>query len=256
MEYGERLNPECSLRTPKGIKRTRQKVIVTHNPSEIDQNQLLLVRFPNLGSDDVIVPGMVNLSFNIELSTTADPKRTLVSNISRAIVKKLAVKFEGNEILSIDDFSIFACYRDLWKTRPEKRNAILQGIISSDSCTDNCIKLRINAGDKSTSNKQDNAIAEAYGNKFIIPLDFEMLDNSAPYYQADFGNRLCYEITFNDYNRVTKSTVASPDAKYEISNISLEYEIVTNSTLQDLSKLNMMKWSCCMTEFSGKDRFQ
>ena len=174
---------------------------------------------------------MANLSFNIELSATANPKRTLVSNIGRAIVKKLAVKFEGNEILSIDDFDIFSCYRDLWKTRLEKRNAIRQGIISSDGCMENCIKLRINAGDKSTSNKQDNAVADAYGNKFIIPLDFEMLDSSAPYYQAGLGNRLCYVITFNDYNRVTKSTGASPDAKYEISNISLEYEIVTNSTL-------------------------
>ena len=67
MEYGKQLNPEHSLRTPKGIKETRQKVIVTHNPSEIDQNQLLLVRFPNLGSDDVIIPGTANLSFHIEL---------------------------------------------------------------------------------------------------------------------------------------------------------------------------------------------
>ena len=61
-----------------------------------------------------------------------------------------------------------------------------------------------------------------------------MLDSLAPYYQAGLGNRLCYEITFNDYNRVTKSSVSSPkvpDAKYEISNVSLEYEIVTNSTL-------------------------
>ena len=63
-----------------------------------------------MGSDDVIVPGMANLSFNIESSSTADPKRTLVSNIGRAIVKKLAVKFEGNEILSIENFDIFACY--------------------------------------------------------------------------------------------------------------------------------------------------
>ena len=55
MEYGKRLNPEHSLRTLKGIKGTRQKVIVTHNPSEIDQAQELLVRFPNLGSDDVIM---------------------------------------------------------------------------------------------------------------------------------------------------------------------------------------------------------
>ena len=47
MEYRKRLNPERSLRTSKGIKVTRQKVIVTHNPSEIDQAQELLVRFPN-----------------------------------------------------------------------------------------------------------------------------------------------------------------------------------------------------------------
>ena len=77
MEYGTKLNPERSLRTSHGIKGTRQKVIVTHNPSEIDQNQLLLLRFPNLGSDDVIVLGTANLSFNIELSSTTDTKRSL-----------------------------------------------------------------------------------------------------------------------------------------------------------------------------------
>ena len=93
-----------------GIEGIRQKVIVTHNPSEIGQNQLLLVRFPNLGSDDVIIPGTANLSFNIELSSTTDPNRTLVSNIGRATIKKLAVKFEGNEILSIDNYDMFACY--------------------------------------------------------------------------------------------------------------------------------------------------
>ena len=121
MEYRTKLNPEHSLQTPHGIKGTRQKVIVTHNPSETDQNQLLLVRFPNLGSDDVIIPRMADLSFSIELSSTADPKRTLVSNVGRAIVKKLAVKFEGNEILSVDDFDIFACYQDLWKTKSESK---------------------------------------------------------------------------------------------------------------------------------------
>ena len=231
MDYGKRLNPEYSLRTPKGVKGTKQKVIITHNPSEIDQGQLLLVRFPNLGSDDITVPGMVNLSFNTELSATADLKRTLGSNIGRAIVKKLAVKFEGNEIMSIDDFDILACYRDLWKTASEKKNATRQGIISNDGYTPSCIKLRINAGDKNVSVTQDKAIADAYGNKFIIPLDFEMLDSSAPYYQAGLGNRLCYEITFNDYNQVINSAVASPDAKYKIRNISLEYEIVTQPTL-------------------------
>ena len=110
MEYGKRLNPKCSLRTSKGIKGTRQKVIVTHNPSEIDQAQELLVRFPNLGSDDVIILGTANLSFNIELTSTIDANRTLVSNMGRTIVKKLAVKFEGNEIMSVDDFDVLTCF--------------------------------------------------------------------------------------------------------------------------------------------------
>ena len=101
---------------------------------------------------------------------------------------------------------------------------------------ENCIRLRINAGDKNASNAQDKAIADAYGNKFIIPLDLEMLDSASPYYQAGLRNRLCYMLTFNDYNRVTKSTVSSPkvpDAKYKITDISLEYEIATQP---DLSK--------------------
>ena len=234
MEYGKRLNPERSLRALKGIKGTRQKVIVTHNPSEIDQAQELLVRFPNLGSDDVIISGMANLSFNVELTSAIDANRTLVSKIGRAIVKKLAVKFEGNEIMSVDDFDVFACCQDLWKTKSEKRNAIRQGIISNDGCMENCNKLRINAGDNSTGNVQDKAVADVYGNKFIIPLDFEMLDSAAPYYQAGLGNRLCYKLTFNDYSRVTKSRVSSPkvpDAKYKITDISLEYEIATQLNL-------------------------
>ena len=94
--------------------------------------------------------------------------------------------------------------------------------------------MRINAADKDASNQQANAIANAYMNKFIIPLDFEMLDSLAPYYQAGLGNRLCYEITFKDYNRVTKSAVSSPKvphAKYKMTDISLEYEIVTQPDL-------------------------
>ena len=64
-----------------------------------------------------------------------------------------------------------------------------------------------------------------------------MLDSAAPYYQEGLGNRLCYELTFNDYNRVIKSRVSSPkvpDAKYKITDISLEYEIATQPDLTRL----------------------
>ena len=199
IEYRTKLNPDRTPQIPKGIKGNRRRIIITHNSSEKTKNQLLLVRLPNLANDDVIIPGTVNLSFNIELSSTAALNRTLVSNIGRAIVKRLAVKFEGKEVLNIDDYDVFECYRDLWKTKSEKANVVRQGIISTDGCTENCMRLRIGAGNKDTSNAQDKAIADAYGNKFIIPLDFEALESAMPYYQAGLGNRLCYEITFNDY---------------------------------------------------------
>ena len=93
------------------------------------------------------------------------------------------------------------------------------------------LKFRINAKGKFPGNAKDKAIADAYGNKFIITLDFEMLESVMPYYQAGLGNRLCYEITTNYYNRVINSTAASPDATYKITDIFLEYEIVTQPNL-------------------------
>ena len=177
MEFEKKLNPEHSLRLLYGIKGMRQKIIVSHIPSKIDQNQLLLARFPDLGSDDIIFPKMVNLFFNINLDSTNDKDRMLESNIGRVIIKKVAIKFEENEILSIDNFDVFACYRDLWKTKSEEGNTVRQGTISNYGCTENCIKLRIDAKDKSASNAQYNAIANTYGDKFVILLDFVMLDS-------------------------------------------------------------------------------
>ena len=108
--------------------------------------------------------------------------------------------------------------------------------------------------DEDVSNVSDYAIAGAYGNKFIIPLDFEMLDSTMPYYQAGLGNKLCYEITFNDYNRVIRSTAT--DAKYKITDISLEYEIVTNSTLARSIATEYQSIFCCMTEFLDIDKLK
>ena len=196
----KQLKPRTFTENPSWNKRNQTKSNCHSQSQWIDQAQLLEVKFPNLGIDNIIIPGMVNLSFNIELTSTADPKRMLVSNIGRSIIKKLAIKFEGNEIMSVDNFGILACCRDLWKTASEMKNAIRQGIISTDGCTITCMRLRINAADKSATPAEDKAIVDAYKNKFIIPLNFEMLDSSAPYYQVGLGNRLCYEITFNDYN--------------------------------------------------------
>ena len=220
--YGSKLDPYSKLREPLGVKGTRQSVVVINNPSIIDQNQHLLVRFSNLGTNDVIVPRTARLAFTIEL-TSKDPNATVYQNLSRAIVKKPTIKISGNEVTLIDDSDIFHCYVDLWKSPSERINMTYQGIGKS-----NKLKHRVGAGNAFTD-AEDQAIAGAFKNRFCIPLDFEMLETHMPFYQAGLGDRLGHELTFNDYYKVINSTDA--DSNYAISNICLEFDMVTDSEL-------------------------
>ena len=83
----------------------------TNNPSTIDPDELLTVRFPDLKVNQVIIPRSTELTFNISLLGT-DKDRTLVKNLSRNIIRKLAAKLEGNEIINIDDCNIFYSHYD------------------------------------------------------------------------------------------------------------------------------------------------
>ena len=222
--YGKKLNPYRRLRDPLGVKAVRQSVVITNNPATIDKSQQLLVRFPNLGSNDVVVPGFVRLAFTISLTST-DANRTLVQNIGRAAVKKLTIKISGNEVMSIDDSDVYYCYQDLWKTALEREKTQYQGI--DTTANRNATKLRVGTGDAENV-AVDQAIATAYGNRFFVPLDFELLESHMPFHQAALGDRLEYELTFNNYSRVIKST---GDGSYTIDNICLEFDKVTNEDL-------------------------
>ena len=222
-KFGRKLNPHRSLRKPLGVKGVRQSVAITNNPSSIDQNQQLLVRFPNFGKDDVIVPGTARFAFTITLNSE-DANRTVVQNLGRAIVKKLTIKISGNEVMSFDDSDVFHCYKNLWKTVPERSNGHYQGIDASDNR--NTTRIRVGAGNADSSVVADKAIADAFGDRFFTPLDFELLERHMPFYQSALGDRLENELTFNDYSRVIQTT-GDVDASYHIEGISLEYDMVT-----------------------------
>ena len=239
MEVGNELNPQRSYRKGFALKGIRQHIIKTNNPSTIGPGELLTVRFPDLKENQLIIPGATKLTFNITLSGT-DVNRTLVGNLGRNIIRKLVVKLEGNEIISIDDYDILYSYYDCWKCTTERHNAVFQGIVEADGQTENAIKHRINAGDKA-NNKKDETVASIYDNRFCIPLDFEILESSLPLYQYGLGSRLTYELTYADYSDVIKAT--DPDATYTISNISLEFDTITNASLASQIRTEYMKCS-------------
>ena len=239
MEVGNKLNSQRSYRKGFALKGIRQHIIKTNNPSTIGPGELLTVRFPDLKENQVIIPGTTKLTFNITLAGT-DVNRTLVGNLGRNIIRKLIVKLEGNEIISIDDYDILYSYYDCWKTATERRNAIFQGIVEANGQTENAIKHRINAGDKA-NNAKDQTVASIYDNRFCIPLDFEILESSLPLYQYGLGSRLTYELTFSDYGDVIKAT--EDDATYTISNISLEFDTIINASLASQIRTEYMKSS-------------
>ena len=150
----------------------------------------------------MIIPGTTKSTFNISLSGI-DVNRTLVKNLGRNIIRKLVVKVEGNEIISIDDYDILYSYYDCWKCTTERHNAVFQGIAEANGQTENAVKHRINAGNKA-SNASDETVASIFDNKFCIPLDldFEILESSLPLCQYGLGSRLTYELTIADYSDV------------------------------------------------------
>ena len=212
MEVGDKLNPQRSYRKGFALKGLHQHIIKTNNPSTMGPDELLTVRFPDLKGNQVIIPSTTKLTFNISLAGT-DMNRTLVGNLGRKIIRKLVMKLEGNEIISIDDYDILYSLYDCWKYKTERLNTVFQGIVEADSQTENAIKHRINAGDKA-NNAKDQTVASIYDNRFCIPLDFEILEFGLPLYQYGLGSRLTYELTFAGYSDVIKAM--NPDATYTI----------------------------------------
>ena len=160
MEVGDKLNLQRSYMKGFALKGLRQRIIKTNNPSTIGPDELLTVHFPDLKENQVIIPSATKLTFDITLVGT-DVNRTLLGNLGRNIIRKLVVKLEGNEIISIDNYDILYSYYDCWKSTSERRNAVFQGIVETDGQTENAIKHRINTTNKA-KNAKDQTVASIY----------------------------------------------------------------------------------------------
>ena len=223
-EYGHKLNPYRKLRKQFGVKGERLAITNSLDSDSVGPGRTLTVKFPKLNADDTIVPGTARVSFKIDLTST-DANRTIVNNLGRAIISKLVVKLYSKDVFTLDNADIFYCYSDLWKTTNEREEAVEQGIQSEAIA-----KIRIEAGDAADNNAKNNALAAAYSNRFYIPLDFELISSHMPIHQSDIKEHLEFQLTFNDRNKIVKAS-GDTDAKYAISEVNLEYEVVSNSNL-------------------------
>ena len=141
----ENLLPTHKEKSLGALKAERAVKRITFDRTEVNPEETLYVSVPKLNENEVIVPGSLALRFNIDLNGR-HANNFLVDNVSRALVDKLTVKYAGEVLQDTVGFDIYKIYQDLFLSKEERENMLLDGIQSED-----LNKIRSNAGDKKTS---------------------------------------------------------------------------------------------------------
>jgi len=140
----ENLRPTHSEKTLHAMKAVRAVKRITFNPSEANPGNTLYVYVPKLNENEVLVPGSLALVFDIDLAG-GHANNFLVQNVTRALVDRLVVSFAGRTLQDTVGYDIYKTFEDLFLSKEERDNRILEGIQSEDLC-----KIRSDAGDKKT----------------------------------------------------------------------------------------------------------
>ena len=168
--YGE-LNPEPEHRTQFAFKDKREHIIKVNISNIGYPNQYIDVEIPARSRDQIIVPDTLNITFNLEVDSK-DKTRSVVNNVGRALVKKEVLMLGSKEIDTVNQSCIYDTYKDLYLSKQEREEKLLQGIQSATG-----LKARVGAtkpdGTALTITTEENAIKKTVSNRFLIPLDFD-----------------------------------------------------------------------------------
>ena len=220
------LKPTHKSKTLFAIKAPRAVKRITFHKSEASPGETLYVRVPRLNVNEVLVPGSRALRFDIDLSG-GHANNFLVQNVSRALVKKMVVRFGGTPLQSTDDYDLFKIYEDLFLSQEQRDEMIREGIQSEDLS-----KIRSNAGDKKTSGVDaEKKLNQIYGSKYRIRLDHEILTDHGVFYPHIYlYDDLVFELTLSDAAQVVKGSDPTK-LKYKLTNIQIEYEMIHSPQL-------------------------
>ena len=134
-------------------------------------NQHIDTEIPHGSRDHAIVPDTVKITFNFDIQST-DKTRSIVSNVSRALVKKNVIMLATKDIHKINNSDIYDMYKDLYLSEKEREENLVQGIQLA-----NDLKARVGAkkadGTALAVATQENAIKKIFDERFAVPFDFE-----------------------------------------------------------------------------------
>ena len=230
MSVPDNLRSTHSVKTKNAMKAPRSVKRITFNPSEANPGETLYVHVPKLNENEVLVPGSLALRFDIDLSG-GHANNFLVQNVSRALVRKMVVKYGGDTIEDTLDYDVYKTFSDLFLPGKKRDNMVPEGIQSEDLC-----KIRSGAGDAKTSGVDaEKKLNEVYGKKYRINLDHQILADHGFFYPQALDNDLVFEVSLAPASQVVKGSDLTK-LKYKLTNIQLEYEMIRSEMLAEEAK--------------------
>ena len=134
-------------------------------------NQHIDIEILHGSRDHVIVPDTVQITLTFDIQST-DKTRSIVINVSRALVKKKVLMLASKDIHKINNSDIYDMYKDLYLSEKKREENLVQGIQLV-----NDLKARVGAkkadGTALAVTTQENAIKKIFDERFAVPLDFE-----------------------------------------------------------------------------------
>ena len=225
-----RLDPANSYRELNALNAERTKVTYLHTPSTIEQNQELQVILPSLADNDSIYPDTAFLSFDLELTSTV-AGRHIVQNVGRNLVTAETDMFEGQIVNFLDRADIWRTYSDLWLSEKQRELKIEEGLDTTDSRNVNKIRVGVTVA---AATNEEKAVAAAYGDRFKIPLGFELL-KYLPYSPFNLLDKYSKKLRFSSNGSVMidagSGNPKKIDGTYKVKNLNLEFEKVRDDYL-------------------------
>ena len=136
----KQLGPMPEHRTQFAFKGKREHITKVNMPNIAHPNQHVDIEIPHGLRDRVILPENVKITFNLD-SQSIVKTRSIVNNVSRALLKKMVLIFGSKEIDTINNAHIYDTYKYLYLNEKEYEEKLLQGIQSARG-------LKAHAGEK------------------------------------------------------------------------------------------------------------
>ena len=161
MSVQENLRPTHNKKIFGAMKAEHAIKHITFDHTEANPGETLYISVPKLNENEVIVPGLLALCCDIDLSG-GHTNNFLVQNVTRVLVDKMVVKFAGTIRQDTVSYDICKIFEDIFLSQEKRDNMLLEGIQSKDLC-----KIRSGAGDKKISGiAAENKLNDTYRSKF------------------------------------------------------------------------------------------